>query len=274
MNKYSINFKLAVYWIGRDISPLCKYHKIKTYRGFNDDLKFCGLKSKCNCNKESALVKTKETNLNRHGKENYCNTEKAKQTKLKRYGDKNYNNRDKATQTNLRKFGDTHFSKTPICKEQVKKTNTKRYGVNSFSQKHISNEVLLKLDSKEWLVEQHHILKKSLIQISLEIGVTDSTVNNYFCKNNIKKYIYNSSYPEKLLVEHIQNTYKTEIITNSRTIIPPKEIDIYLPEYKLAIEFNGVYWHRPEVYGSKEDWFNYHQNKIDRCNEEGIQLLH
>ena len=40
-----------------------------------------------------------------------------------------------------------------------------------------------------------------------------------------------------------------------------------MPDFKLAIEYNGYYWH------SKKDK-NYHLNKTELCNEKGIQLLH
>ena len=59
------------------------------------------------------------------------------------------------------------------------------------------------------------------------------------------------------------------IITSDRTILNGKEIDIYLPDFKLAIEFNGLYWHS-EIYKDK----NYHINKTNECNLLGINLIH
>lgn len=38
---------------------------------------------------------------------------------------------------------------------------------------------------------------------------------------------------------------------NDRTLIPPKELDVYLPEHKIAIEVDGVYWHSDKF--SKEE---------------------
>jgi len=43
-----------------------------------------------------------------------------------------------------------------------------------------------------------------------------------------------------------------------------------LPEKKLAIEFNGTYWHSTEC--GKDRW--YHLNKTLRCKEKGIRLIH
>jgi len=45
------------------------------------------------------------------------------------------------------------------------------------------------------------------------------------------------------------------------------ELDLYLPEYKLAIEFNGVYWHSDRF--KKR---NYHQAKHLACKKAGIAL--
>lgn len=46
-------------------------------------------------------------------------------------------------------------------------------------------------------------------------------------------------------------------------------MDIYIPDKKLAIEFNGNYWHS-EMYKDKL----YHQHKTFECAKKGIQLIH
>lgn len=60
---------------------------------------------------------------------------------------------------------------------------------------------------------------------------------------------------------------KVEI--NTRSVIYPKEIDIYMPEHKIAIEFNGLYWHS-ELVGKNR---YYHLQKLKDCKEKGITLL-
>lgn len=56
---------------------------------------------------------------------------------------------------------------------------------------------------------------------------------------------------------------------NSRSVISPKELDIYVPDYNFAIEYNGLYWHS-ELYVDK----NYHLNKTIECENKGIKLFH
>jgi very-short-patch-repair endonuclease len=80
---------------------------------------------------------------------------------------------------------------------------------------------------------------------------------------------YTSQYETKLL-DFIYSRHKSHNINKSiRNIIPPYELDIYIPDMKLAIEFNGMYWHS-EINKYK----NYHKIKSDLCDKQGIKLLH
>lgn len=47
------------------------------------------------------------------------------------------------------------------------------------------------------------------------------------------------------------------------------EIDIYIPDKKIGIEFNGTYWHSEEIKGK-----TYHLNKTLRAYKKGIHLIH
>jgi hypothetical protein len=60
-----------------------------------------------------------------------------------------------------------------------------------------------------------------------------------------------------------------EVVSNTRSIIENSELDIYLPERKLAIEFNGTYWHT-EDYGKGR---YYHHDKWSKCRDKDIQLI-
>lgn len=55
---------------------------------------------------------------------------------------------------------------------------------------------------------------------------------------------------------------------------PRIEIDIYIPDLKIGIEYNGVYYH--SVNGIKKDRINtrYHYNKSKWAQENGIELIH
>lgn len=47
-----------------------------------------------------------------------------------------------------------------------------------------------------------------------------------------------------------------------------QELDIYIPDKKIAIEFNGLYWHSEEFKSKK-----YHQEKMLECEKLGIRLI-
>lgn len=48
-----------------------------------------------------------------------------------------------------------------------------------------------------------------------------------------------------------------------------RQIDIYCPDHKLAIEFNGLYWHS-EIHKYRR----YHLEKTEACEAQGVQLIH
>lgn len=50
------------------------------------------------------------------------------------------------------------------------------------------------------------------------------------------------------------------------------EVDVLLPDFNIAIEVNGLYWHREQ----ENTRYNktYHLNKTLECKKRGIQLLH
>ena len=53
-----------------------------------------------------------------------------------------------------------------------------------------------------------------------------------------------------------------------RDILRDREVDVYLPKYKIAIEVNGVYHHSTETKGR-----DYHADKQKRLEELGITLF-
>lgn len=85
------------------------------------------------------------------------------------------------------------------------------------------------------------------------------------------------SFEEKEMVDYIKSIYTGEIIENDKSIISPLEIDIYLPEKSLAIEYDGMLWHSENfeyngmVKGKDSD---YHLSKTVRCKQAGVRLLH
>jgi hypothetical protein len=94
----------------------------------------------------------------------------------------------------------------------------------------------------------------------------NSHLNGYGCpKCSYEKTISNS---EKEIGEFIQSLGINFNISN-REIINGFELDIYIPEKQLAIEYNGLYWHNEINKPNK----NYHLQKTIECEKQGIQLI-
>jgi len=85
------------------------------------------------------------------------------------------------------------------------------------------------------------------------------------CMNVNPKKGGNSKYEFEIM--EILDEYKISYI--HRYKIDNNEIDIYIPEYNIGIEFNGLYWHS-EVYKEK----NYHIDKTNYFKERGIRIIH
>lgn len=79
---------------------------------------------------------------------------------------------------------------------------------------------------------------------------------------------FSSSKYEDEIREYISTFYKEIPMLNSRSIISPLELDLYYPEKKIAIEFNGDYWHSDEFKSN-----DHHYNKFKLCRDMGITLI-
>lgn len=65
----------------------------------------------------------------------------------------------------------------------------------------------------------------------------------------------------------------TPVVQRDRTIIGPKELDVYLPDHKIAIEYCGMYWHaHKDPADEKKNKLN-HYNKYMACKALGIRLI-
>lgn len=65
------------------------------------------------------------------------------------------------------------------------------------------------------------------------------------------------------------STLNLPVILNDRNIIKPLEIDIFFPNQKVAVEFDGLYYHSDEFKDK-----NYHLQKTELCEAKGVRLIH
>lgn len=84
-----------------------------------------------------------------------------------------------------------------------------------------------------------------------------------------------ASKEEQQVADYVASIYNGNIIRNDRTVIYPKELDIYIPEKNVAIEFDGLFWHSAacQLRGASYDK-NAVREKSDQCRSKGIRLIH
>ena len=176
---------------------------------------------------------------------------------------------------------------TRICKEcKSTFTNIKNKYPSQFNDVFCSDECNRKSISYRQSGEKNTAkIKETREKISLTLtkkhisGEISSMKNTI--ESNIKVKEYPSCFPncsargelENEVYQWIKSILPTEnIIINDRNIIPPFELDIYIPNRSIAIEFNELYWHGEARTGSRDK--SYHLRKTNWCKSKGIHLFH
>lgn len=199
----------------------------------------------------------------------------------------------KSKQTMLNKYGVEHNSKLQSSIDKQQKTLMDRYGVTHN----------LSIDREQNRQKARETIRLHTYDRLVQRCITHEFTNAIFKKDEYDKSGYDNTYDWKckLCGDEFKHVYVSGIIpvcpkcfpvndssiskaeveicvfiksitdekleTAVRSIITPYELDIYLPNKKIAIEFDGLYWH------SNNDK-NYHLMKTDRCAELGIRLIH
>jgi len=250
-----------------EICPLCNEPTpfLGVYLGYQ---KHCG--AKCSQGSEERIVKFKETRSKCD--ENLVKQKRAK-TNLERHGNENANATDKIKQ----KSRDKCFEKNGVYNPgQTESAIKKRHDTRQ--KNHINNVVF-------------DILKnKNLEMISEYKDATEEATFRCLICNNEFKSIWNyvqqwkkcpicfpsntQSKPEDEIVEFLTELGISNIIRRNRKIISPREIDIYIPDKNIAIEFDGFYRHSDETDSDPSKNPHYHLDKTISCNDQNIRLIH
>lgn len=253
---------------------------LKTFSGYS----FCGKTGICRCAKESVSKSVSATKNQYTVEQNRSINEKRKETTLALYGVTNVGKTDTAiaahealyadknavglitTQiknTKLEKYGDENYNNHV----QTEKTNLERYGFkNTWSlSEEKQNPNLELLRNKDKLAELFPRLAVQEIADTYKLHA--QTIYYYLNKHGFREP-YKSTF-EQEIVYYLQSLGITNILTNKRTIIG-KELDIFLPDYNLAIEYNGVYWHHDKIQHITK---SYHMDKFMLCESKNIELF-
>lgn len=100
--------------------------------------------------------------------------------------------------------------------------------------------------------------------------ITEHTLFN-FERNPICKICNPGGSKEQLEIADFIKSLGFDVIYNDRTAISPKELDVYVPSKKFAIEYDSFYWHSWSEEDPREDR---HLEKTLACEKNGITLIH
>ncbi|MFA5733351.1 MAG: hypothetical protein WC934_15300, partial [Acidithiobacillus sp.] len=74
------------------------------------------------------------------------------------------------------------------------------------------------------------------------------------------------------IIDYLKQFKINNILINDHELIKPNELDIYLPDTNVAIEYNGVYYHSYNKLESFKEKYK-HYNKTSNCFDKGIKLI-
>lgn len=240
------------------------------------------------------LIKTKE--------EKKIILEKRKKTNLEKYGTEFAQRSDavkKRYKNNcLEKYGVDNTSKLPETRIKTHNTIIEKYGswknTKTDDSRRLKREELIwenmrKYKNIDFLSKGFNYFEKDGrpfvkclncgIEFLLETPPSQIMTNLHCPECNPK---FRGSQIQRDLANFIRSL-DTKVIENTRRILKDsKELDIYLPDYNLAIEYDGSFWHK---YVPVEDFRKgtrfigisdkkYHLKKTEECEKKGIRLIH
>lgn len=277
------NFLEQIYYILYKESNICAYNnkkQLKTFSGYS----FCGRANVCKCAAESVGKNVSAAKQQYTTEKKQEINKKRQDTTMATYGV--INNGQTSTAIQLHKTLYADKTKVAAIIEQIENTKLELYGNKSYNNRHKAENTCLEkygvkntwsltddkqnpsLDILRDKTKLESIFPKMSVQ---EIADTHKlhaqTVYYYLNKHNLREP-YKSTF-EKEIIYFLNELGITNIITNKRTIIG-KELDIFLPDYNLAIEYNGVYWHHDKIPHITK---TYHYDKFKLCEDKGIELF-
>lgn len=152
----------------------------------------------------------------------------------------------------------------PKCR-YIKSANTQRLTTERFIER------AKKIHGDKYSYEKTKYVEydKSVIITCPIHGDFEQTPDSHLQGSGCQKCSHLISKKEIEISDFITNDLKLEVVQNDRTILKPKEIDIFIPSKNIAIEYNGLKFHSEEFGKDKM----YHLSKLVKCNEKSIKLI-
>ena len=202
--------------------------------------------------------------------------ERRKRTCKEKYGAENVMRLDEFKDKLKRSFKDKYGADSPFRIPEIKKkrdeTMKAKYGDSSYFRSKMPTETVSLLRCREKYgeyLDAHE--KRTEEQIAKDLNCSQSLVQKVTLDYGfLDKVITNpqSSSKEKEIRELLDG-WGVDYVTNDRSVLDGKEIDLYVPSKKIGIEFNGDYWHS-SLFQNKD----YHFEKSKLAESKGVRLIH
>lgn len=156
--------------------------------------------------------------------------------------------------------------------EKSREVIKSKYGCNSSVSVKLPEVARIAFSSKENLKK---FIKENpedgIPSLSEKLGCAVSTLYERVRGYGLLKEVERRREPTKMekAIVGLLERRGIRIIQRDREVLNPLEIDIYCPELKLGIEYNGDYWHSSQY---KEK--NYHKHKSTEAFKKGVFLYH
>lgn len=239
---------------------------------------------------EEAKRKTKETVRARYGAENVFASqavkERIKSTMRERYGVDAYTQTDEYRE----RVCQNHHLRRADVRNKIKATNLEKYGCETAIQSETVREKarrarrLSSFRKKREALERHFTLNFSetdyvaaagkYVKFSFTCRACGTTFDDDLANGLLplcptcNPRALGASRAEEELFELLTNELGLEVKRHDRTTIAPLELDLFISSHKLAIEFNGLYWHSARFKPK-----NYHLQKLEVALSAGIRLI-
>lgn len=235
----------------------------------------------CHENKTRNTVrKIKETSLQKYGTE-FPNQNSEVKEKIKNNSQfstlEMQSIQMKREETNLERYGAKYSMHVPELKDKQKQSHARTVSQNTdaYTEARLTRKIKMVSsrisDSIEILYMHPNNNDWSVFKCtkcnSTFKAKTYNKCTSVYCINCEPKYIHVSK-AESEVLEFIRTIYSGEVIQNVRDVIPPLELDIYIPEKNIAIEYNGCYYHSDKFKPN-----DYHTQKHKLCADKGIKLI-
>lgn len=218
--------------------------------------------------------------------------------------------KEKKRESALLRFGVDNVAKSRAVQQKIEETNLQRYGNRRASSSDVVREKIKSSCRERDYIETGKKISEKLLDLErtkerLEAFGLEFVDENYYGQNKFyhsdligegyllrcrvcgcefKHLLRWEEKPEQWCPSCFPKTRSSiedefvsvvrecspNAVVNTRAVIPPLELDVYVPDRKIAFEFDGLFWHSERAGKDRK----YHLNKTKRCAAAGVRLVH